>query len=215
MGAYQSAIAKARALQGVVNGAASRDGGTPAPATTPTTATSSAPRKAPASTHSPSAKTTHAGASQQAGASSTHVSRTSGRSAATARVTVASLAAPGTVVGTLTPTPQGMTAAARFHIAQVAIQQHKVLALLFYNPASPDDRAVESELSSIPTHGGAVVKLAVPVQELAAYSGLLSQDPVNYSPTLVLIDRQGQAEEIAGFVDSFELDQRVADLLGS
>lgn len=216
VGAYQSAIAKARAVQGVVNKAAARDGGTPAPATAPTSKTSSAPaHPAPVATHSPSTKTTRAGAGQPASASSTQVSRTSGNSAAPAQPTVASLAAPGTVVGKLTPTPPGMTAAERFRMVQVGLQQHRVLALLFYNPASADDRAVESEMSSIPTHGGAVVKLAVPLQELAAYSSLLSQLPVNYSPTLVLIDRHGHAQEISGFADSFELDQRVAGLLGS
>jgi hypothetical protein len=112
-------------------------------------------------------------------------------------------------------TPAATGAAQRFHTVQVALQQHKVLALLFYNPASADDRAVASEMSSIPTHGGAVVKLAVPVRELASYSSMLSQDPVNYTPTLVLVDRQGQAEQIAGFADSFEIDQRVAGMLGS
>ena len=56
------------------------------------------------------------------------------------------------------------------------------------------------------TRGGAVVKLAVPLQQLSAYSIMLDQLPVNYSPTLVLIDRTGQAQELAGFVDGFELD---------
>jgi hypothetical protein len=89
------------------------------------------------------------------------------------------------------------------------------LALLFYNPAAPDDRAVDSELSAIPTHSGAVVTLAVPLQQISTYTTLLMQVPVDYSPTLVLINRQRQAEEITGFATSFELDQRVARALGS
>ena len=97
----------------------------------------------------------------------------------------------------------------------MGLKHHKVLALLFYNPASSDDRAVAAELSAIPTHGGAVVKLSIPVQQMSAYSSLLSQVPVNFSPTLVLIDHHGAAEQIAGFADSFELDQRVAGALGS
>jgi hypothetical protein len=118
-------------------------------------------------------------------------------------------------MGTIAPHRAALTAAERFHAAQVALNQHKVLALLFYNPASADDRAVKSEMSSIPTHAGAVVKLAVPVQELAAYSGLLNQVPVNYSPTLMLIDRHSQAVEITGYASSFEIDQRVTEALRS
>jgi hypothetical protein len=98
---------------------------------------------------------------------------------------------------------------------RAALDHHKVLALLFYNHDSPDDQAVAAELKSIPTQGGAVVKLAVPLQELASYASLLSSVPVNYSPTLVLIDRQRQAQEITGFATAFEIDRRVADALGS
>jgi hypothetical protein len=193
-GAYQAAIAKARGVQGVVNGAAARAVGTPALTATPTISTP-APSSTNATTH-PSAKAKiPAATGSQAHASK---AQANGKSTGSAPASSHSISA----------------AAARFHTVQVALQQHKVLAVLFYNPASADDRAVASELSSISTHGGAVVKLAVPIQELASYSGLLSQDPINYSPTLVLIDRHGQADEIAGFADSFEINQRLAGVLG-
>lgn len=209
-GAYQSAIAKARAVQGLVNGAGAKAGGTPSPTPLSSqTPASSAPTHRSAQ---PLPTTTHpAGPSQHPRTSSSHPSHAKGGGGAS----VASLAGPGTVMGTIAPHRAALTAAERFHAAQVALNQHKVLALLFYNPASADDQAVESEMSSIPARGGAVVKLAVPVQELAAYSGLLNQVPVNYSPTLVLIDRHRQAEEIAGYASSFEIDQRVTEALRS
>lgn len=201
-GAYSSAIAKARAVQGVVNGAGARDGGTPSPtATTGTTTTTPGPSttttattagQAPAKTPSGASTTSHTPAGQRAQGSPAQTARASGQGTASAT-----------------------TAAARFHTVQVALQQHKVVALLFYNPSAPDDRAVESELSAIPTHNGAVVRLAVPLQEMSAYSSLLTQVPVDYSPTLVLINRQRQAEEITGYASTFELDQRVAGALRS
>ncbi len=58
-----------------------------------------------------------------------------------------------------------------------------------------------------------MVKLAVPLQDLSSYSTLLNEVPVNFSPTLVLINRARQADEIVGFADAFEIDQRVADAL--
>ena len=192
-GAYQAAIAKARALQGVVNGAAARAGGTPALTTTP--ALSTPAPSSPKAIQPSATATVPAATGPQAHSSNPPANGKSAGSVASARSMSAS--------------------AVRFHTVQVALQQHKVLAVLFYNPASADDRAVASELSSISTHGGAVVKLAVPIQELASYSSLLAQDPINYSPTLVLIDRHGQADEIAGFADSFEINQRLAGVLGS
>lgn len=212
-GAYQSAIAKARAVQGLVNGAGAKDGGTPTltPSPSSQTTTSTGPTHKPAASQPLPTSTSPAGASTQPRASSPHASQPKSGAAAS----VASLAGPGTVMGTIAPHRAALTAAERFHTAQVALDRHKVLALLFYNPASADDRAVEAEMSSIPTRGGAVVKLAVPVQELAAYSNLLNQVPVNYSPTLMLIDRHRQAVEIAGYASSFEIDQRVAEALRS
>jgi hypothetical protein len=101
-----------------------------------------------------------------------------------------------------------------FAAVQAGLRQHKVLALLFYNPASADDRAVHQELASVPTHRGAVVKVAVPLQQLSKYSTLLNQVPVNFSPTLVLINAAHQADEIVGFADAFEIERRVAAAVG-
>jgi hypothetical protein len=96
-----------------------------------------------------------------------------------------------------------------------ALAGGKVLALLFYNPAGTDDQAVRQELGAVPTHRGKVVKLALPLSQLAAYSVVTQQVPVQVSPTLVLIDRARQASTIVGFADRFEISQRVADALGS
>ncbi len=100
-------------------------------------------------------------------------------------------------------------AATRFGTVQHAVAAHKVVAMLFYNPAAADDRAVKQELSSIPTHRGLVVKLTIPLSEAASYTGVTQQVPVNFSPTLVLIARNGEAGEILGYSDSFEIAQRV------
>jgi hypothetical protein len=94
-----------------------------------------------------------------------------------------------------------------------ALQTGKVLALLFYNPAATDDRAVKQELAAVPTHSGKVVKIAVPVNRLAQYGVITNQVQVQVSPTLVLIDKSRQASTIVGFADRFEIAQRVADAL--
>ena len=101
----------------------------------------------------------------------------------------------------------------RLDLVSRGLKANKVLALLFYNPAAADDRAVKQELKTVPAHGRRVVKLAVPLPELARYKVVTTQVPVNQSPTLVLIDPDQQASMILGFADRFEIAQRVKDAL--
>ncbi len=73
-------------------------------------------------------------------------------------------------------TPPGKTAAPAKPISVIknAIETHKVVAVLFYNTAASDDQAMAHELAAVPTHGGKVVKLAVPVSELTSF-GMITQ----------------------------------------
>ena len=70
---------------------------------------------------------------------------------------------------------QAASTAQRVALVKNALRDHKVVAVLFYNPAAADDRAVKRELAAIPTHGGKVVKLAVPLSELAQYPVITNQ----------------------------------------
>jgi hypothetical protein len=101
----------------------------------------------------------------------------------------------------------------RLNVVERALAAHKVIAMLFYNPAGADDRAVASELATIPASKERVVKLAVPLSELARYSVVTTQVPVDVSPTLVLIDSRRHASTLVGYADRFEIAQRVTDAL--
>ncbi len=105
------------------------------------------------------------------------------------------------------------SAVSRLSAVEHALRSHKVLALLFYNPAAPDDRAVQQELAGVPTHGARVFKLAIPLNEIGGYMAITSGVPVNLSPTLVLVAPDGQADEIVGYADPFEISQRLDDAL--
>jgi len=106
-------------------------------------------------------------------------------------------------------------ATGRLSVVQRALRAHKVLALLFYNPSAADDQAVKQELGAVANHGGKVVKLPIPLSEVANYTAVTDQVPVNFSPTLVVIAPSGQAAEIVGFSDQFEIAQRIDDALAS
>ena len=107
------------------------------------------------------------------------------------------------------------SAASEVQTVQNAVRAGKVVAVLFYNGAAADDRAMKSELPSIPTHKGQVVKLAVPVSQLTQFSMITTQIPVDSSPTLVVIDRARQATTLIGFADGVEIAQRIDDALAS
>jgi hypothetical protein len=96
-----------------------------------------------------------------------------------------------------------------------ALSAHKVVAMLFFNSAAADDRAVKQELAAVPTHRGRVVKLTIPLSQAAKFTAVTQSVPVNLSPTLVLIAPNGQAGEIVGFSDQFEIAQRVDDALAA
>ena len=96
-------------------------------------------------------------------------------------------------------------------VIEKGLNHHKVLAILFFNPAAADDRAVKHELDEIPARGGKVVKLAVPLSELTRYPVITNQVQVTESPTLVLIDGQRKADLLTGYLDQLELSQRVSD----
>jgi len=113
------------------------------------------------------------------------------------------------------PTAQSAAAAAAADAKNVAaaIRAGKVVAILFYNDAAADDRAMKSELAAIPTHHGQVVKVAVPVSQLIQFSGLTQSVDINTAPELVLIDRTHQASTLIGYADGVEIAQRIDDAL--
>jgi hypothetical protein len=101
----------------------------------------------------------------------------------------------------------------RINVVNRALADHRVLALLFYNPAASDDQAVKQELGTVPTRGGRVVKLAIPLAEVANYPVVTNQVLIQSSPTLVIIDSSRQAFTLVGFSSGFEIAHRVGDAL--
>ena len=106
-------------------------------------------------------------------------------------------------------------AAAAAKTVEAAIRADKVVAVLFYNDAAADDRAMKSELAAIPTHHGQVVKVAVPVSQLIRFSSLTQSVDVNTAPELVLINKARQASTLVGYADGVEIAQRIDDALAA
>ena len=199
VGAYQSAINKAHQAVATSNAANARIGAPTATAPAPSSPT-------PAKT---TAKTTTAKATTAKTAGSAKVGKTS----TSAKPAKTSAAAKPT--SPAKPAAKALSAAQQVSLITSAIATHKVVAVLFYNPAAADDVAMAHEIAAVPTHGGQVVKLAVPVSELTNFAIITQQIPVVTAPTLVLIDGSRQATTITGFADTLEISQRVQDALAA
>jgi hypothetical protein len=146
-------------------------------------------------------------ASQPKAAAPAHASHASASHAAAASHTATSASA----AKAKPAVKHTVSAQQRQTVIETGLNHHKVLAILFFNPAAADDRAVKHELDEIPARGGKVVKLAVPLSELTRYPVITNQVQVTESPTLVLIDGQRKADLLTGYLDQLELSQRVSD----
>jgi hypothetical protein len=94
-----------------------------------------------------------------------------------------------------------------------ALDAHKVVALMFYNPKSPDDLSVKRSVEGISTHGGKVATFTDKLDNVARYTRLTGQQTVNQTPTVIVVDPQGNGRMATGFRDQETVDQLVVDAL--
>ena len=210
LGQYQPAINAAKASAASQDRAAAAANGASATGSSPSTAggtSAAAPSPAattsPAATKAPAAAATHSAAATKSAAH--HASRTRAASASNSRT---GSAKPAVAARPATPTE-------RLNVVDRALARHKVIALLFYNPAGSDDQAVKRELATIPTSRGRVVSLAVPLSEIGRYPVVTNQVFVQSSPTLVIIDSSARAFTLVGFSARFEIAHRIDDALSA
>jgi hypothetical protein len=200
VGQYQPAINKAHQAVTTSNQANAKLGAPTATTTAPTSSTATTGATTPATKPATTATTATTAATAATKAATEPVTKAKAAPAAPAK-----------------PTAQSASASAVASAKTVAAALHdgKVVAILFYNDAAADDRAMKSELTAIPTHGGEVVKVSVPVSQLIQFSSLTQTVDVNTAPELVLIDHARQASTLVGYADSVEIAQRIDDALAT
>jgi hypothetical protein len=94
-----------------------------------------------------------------------------------------------------------------------ALDAHKVVVLLFWNPSGSDDRSVKQSFDSVSSRGGAVAKFTDTLRNLSRYTRLTGTQAVGQTPTVVVVDRRGNGRFATGFQDSATVDQLVVDSL--
>ncbi len=202
VGQYQSAINQAHQAVKISGAANARLG---APTSTGPAPNSPTPAKT-ATAAKPATATATATATAVKGATTTKT--VAATKTATTKTKVATTKTAKTAA-------KALTTAQQVSLITSAIESRKVVAVLFYNTSAADDQAMAKELGTVSTHGGQVVRLAVPVSELTNFSIITQQIPVVTAPTLVLIDADHQATTLTGFADTDEISQRIDDALAA
>jgi hypothetical protein len=96
-----------------------------------------------------------------------------------------------------------------------ALNDGKVVVLLFWNKAAADDRAVRRVVARADRHEGKVVVKAADVRDVGRYAAITTGAKVLASPTALVIGPDRGARPIAGYTTSAELDDAVADALAA
>src|SRR3954468_1038087 len=94
-----------------------------------------------------------------------------------------------------------------------AVAHRKVIALLFYNNRSDDDKATRRALSHVDRFGGQVFIDAHWIKNVAPYEAITRGVDLRQSPTVVVVDRNLKAQTLVGFVDAEAIEQAVVDAL--
>jgi hypothetical protein len=94
-----------------------------------------------------------------------------------------------------------------------ALDAHKVVVILFWNPRSVDDRSVKASLDSLSRHKRKVAVFSDRVENLARYSRVMTAASISTTPSLVIVNRKGQAEVVNGYLDRQTVGQYVRNAL--
>jgi hypothetical protein len=87
----------------------------------------------------------------------------------------------------------------------------KVVAILFTNGTSADDRRTRKALDAAYTAHGKVVTRAVPVAQISKYRSVAQGVDVAQSPTLMVIDRDRAARTLVGYSNVDTINQAIID----
>jgi hypothetical protein len=96
-----------------------------------------------------------------------------------------------------------------------ALNDGRVVVLLFWNKAAADDRAVRRVVARTHRHDGEVVVKAADVRDVGRYGAITTGAQVLASPTALVIGPDRSARPIVGYTTSAELDDAVGDALAT
>ncbi|HST55974.1 MAG TPA: hypothetical protein VLJ42_08780 [Solirubrobacteraceae bacterium] len=102
---------------------------------------------------------------------------------------------------------------ARQAVVEHELAKGKVVALLFWNPKSTDDRAVHTQLHDLSHRGGKIAVHAALQGQVASFGAYTRGVQVLETPTVLVIDKHGHATTLTGLTDARTIQQTIGDAL--
>jgi hypothetical protein len=96
---------------------------------------------------------------------------------------------------------------------QRALDQRKVVVLLFWERGGAEDRHVRKAVASIDRRNGRVVVVRDRLGNVARYGQIARSAGVTQAPTVLVVNGSRQVEVITGYTDAGEIDQAVTDAI--
>ncbi len=95
---------------------------------------------------------------------------------------------------------------------QRALNAHKVVVILFWNRRGVDDRSVKASVDSL-RRSKRVAVFSDGVKHLSRYTRITAAATISTTPSLVVVNRKGEAEVITGYLDRQTIGQYVQNAL--
>jgi hypothetical protein len=136
-----------------------------------------------------------------AGAASSATRTTTVHTQSTHRVQSAS---PAAAPSNSTPTMQAVVAS--------ELKQGKVVLVLFWNPHSSDDLAVEGQVKAVAhTLGRHVAVHTAYASQVNSFGSITREIQVYQTPTLMIVNPHGQVTTLTGYTDAYAIEQAIAE----
>ena len=95
---------------------------------------------------------------------------------------------------------------------EAELKQGKIVTVLFWNPKGTDDQAVNHQLQSVGSklRGGVAVHDAL-ASQVGSFGTIIRGVKVYGTPTVMIINRHGQAKTLTGYTDAYAIEQAISE----
>jgi hypothetical protein len=90
-----------------------------------------------------------------------------------------------------------------------ALDAKKTVVVLFWSTGGVEDRSVKNSVDQLPRRGGKTAVFTDKVANLSRYTRITAAASVTQTPSLVIVNRKGQAEVLNGYYDFQTIRQYV------
>jgi hypothetical protein len=171
--------------------------------------------------HSPATTAAGAGSGAQpahalapTSAAARHAAAVRSQAARRAASSRSSAAAPSKPSTTGAPSERGAHGRAANLQASVEaeLKQGKIVAILFWNPKASVDREVQRELRAVGHALGAKISVhEAQAGQVGSFGSVTRAIQVNETPTILLVNKQGQTTTLTGLTDVFSIEQAIGE----